>query len=149
MWGPRSASSPPFPLPLYLFPTVTQGLASRKRPACPAPSSPATPPDVAAWPGERTPRDPNRLLLCPETLAPPYKYRFPASSPKIRRRPLVISPYPPQEERRRGGEGEAGGEGIGGRPWENPRSPRRWTPTSPTGLQARPPEEGMPCVDRK
>jgi hypothetical protein len=22
-------------------------------------------------------------------------------------------------------------------------------PTSPTGLQARPPEEGMPCVDHK
>jgi hypothetical protein len=43
MWGPRSASSPLFPLPLYLFPTVTQWLALRKRPARPAPSSPATP----------------------------------------------------------------------------------------------------------
>jgi hypothetical protein len=47
--------------------------------------------------------------LHPQTLAPPYKYWFPASSPKIRRR-LGISPCPPQEERRRGGEGEAGGE---------------------------------------
>jgi hypothetical protein len=29
---------------------------------------------------------------------------------------------------------------------EEPRSPRRRTPTSPSGLQVRPPEEGAPCV---
>jgi hypothetical protein len=125
---------------------VMQRLASQKQPARPAPSSPATPPDVAAWPGERPPRDPSRPLPCPGTLAPPYKYRFPASSPKIRRRPWGFLPV---RRKKRGKEGEKeklGERRTGGHPWENPKSPRRWTTTPLSGLQARPPEEGVSCV---
>jgi hypothetical protein len=84
------------------------------------------------------------IRLCLGTLGR-RPIKTPQSTSSIRRR-LGISPWPPQEERRRGGEGEAGGEETRGRPWENPRSPRRWTPTSLYGLQARPPEEGVPCV---
>jgi hypothetical protein len=79
---------------------------------------------------------------------PPYK-ASPVSIPLIRRCRLGISPCPPQEERRRGGEGEAGGEGTGGRPWESPKPSRRWTTRSPPGLQARPPDGERPCVDRE
>jgi hypothetical protein len=52
-------------------------------------------------------------------------------SPKSAAAPWGIYPRPPQKERRRGREGGARGEGTGGRPWEDPRSPPRWTATSP------------------
>jgi hypothetical protein len=45
----------------------------------------------------------HRPLQCPQTLAPPYKYRFPASSPKIRRRPFGdFSLYTTRREEERG-----------------------------------------------
>jgi hypothetical protein len=51
-----------------------------------------------------------------------------------------------EEERRRGEEGGGGKDERWRPPVEEPGSPRRRTPTSPSGLQVRPPEEGAPRV---
>jgi hypothetical protein len=91
---------------------------------------------------------PSRSLPCPETLALPYKYRFPASSPKNPPPPMGIPPCPPQEGEEEG-EKEKSEERRTGKPhWGSPTPSRRWTNWSPPVLQARPPDGGRPCVDR-
>jgi hypothetical protein len=65
----------------------------------------ATPCSVGSrrWPPRAPTPHPRRPLSSSQTLAPPYKYRFLASSPKIRRRPWGFLPVHRKE---RGGEGE-------------------------------------------
>jgi hypothetical protein len=148
--GPRRSA----PFRWFLFPflalsradAVGQGRRRERR------RQPWAPPPAALAPrdGGHVPPEPHpsRSLPCPETLALPYKYRFPASSPKNPPPPMGIPPCPPQEGEEEG-EKEKSEERRTGKPhWGSPTPSRRWTNWSPPVLQARPPDGGRPCVDR-